>query len=391
MELSLRTTLPRTVEGDGAVVVPGKLLVDLSRAFAAGRGDDRLPTGGRRRDRLGGELYVAAEHLRGGGFPAPALRPTCRCTRSTTASLLDDDRPGGAFCVARRVAAGADRDPGAVRGQAPDDGCDGLVPALDQGDGAAEPGPELEAIIPARALAELGAHRRGRGDGRSSAPTRTPSSSARGTRWLTTRRIDGQFPDVKQVVAGARSSIEVEIPREELLRDRPPRGRDGATQRPAAAALCGGRVDGVGPEPGRRRDAASRCRSPYTGEPLEIGFNAEFLADGVDSVTGDTVRAEADQPAPARLDHGRRRRVLVPDHADPARRLIVREVTLRDFRSYARLELALEPGLVLVTGANGAGKTNLLEALHVVTQGFSPRTRSDAQLIRSGAEAPASH
>ena len=40
---------------------------------------------------------------------------------------------------------------------------------------------------------------------------------------------------------------------------------------------------------------------------------------------------------------------------------------------------------MLVTGANGAGKTNLLEALHVGTQGFSPRTRVDQQLIRLGA------
>jgi DNA replication and repair protein RecF len=35
-------------------------------------------------------------------------------------------------------------------------------------------------------------------------------------------------------------------------------------------------------------------------------------------------------------------------------------------------------------GPNGAGKTNLLESLHVGTQGFSPRTRSDASLIRFG-------
>jgi len=42
---------------------------------------------------------------------------------------------------------------------------------------------------------------------------------------------------------------------------------------------------------------------------------------------------------------------------------------------------------VLVTGANGAGKTNLLESLHVGTQGFSPRTRADQQLIRLGATA----
>jgi len=42
---------------------------------------------------------------------------------------------------------------------------------------------------------------------------------------------------------------------------------------------------------------------------------------------------------------------------------------------------------VLVTGPNGAGKTNLLESLHVGTQGFSPRTRTDAQLVRFGRDA----
>ena len=42
---------------------------------------------------------------------------------------------------------------------------------------------------------------------------------------------------------------------------------------------------------------------------------------------------------------------------------------------------------MLVTGPNGAGKTNLLESLHVGTQGFSPRTRVDAQLVRFGREA----
>jgi DNA replication and repair protein RecF len=39
---------------------------------------------------------------------------------------------------------------------------------------------------------------------------------------------------------------------------------------------------------------------------------------------------------------------------------------------------------VLAVGPNGVGKTNLLESLHVGTQGFSPRTRADAQLIRFG-------
>jgi DNA replication and repair protein RecF len=42
---------------------------------------------------------------------------------------------------------------------------------------------------------------------------------------------------------------------------------------------------------------------------------------------------------------------------------------------------------VLATGPNGAGKTNLLEALHVGTQGFSPRTRTDRELVRFGESA----
>ncbi|MGE5272452.1 MAG: DNA replication/repair protein RecF [Verrucomicrobiota bacterium] len=66
---------------------------------------------------------------------------------------------------------------------------------------------------------------------------------------------------------------------------------------------------------------------------------------------------------------------------------MVSSVSLANFRSYARLELSLGPGLVLAVGPNGAGKTNLLESLHVGTQGFSPRTRSDGELIRFGSTA----
>ena len=39
---------------------------------------------------------------------------------------------------------------------------------------------------------------------------------------------------------------------------------------------------------------------------------------------------------------------------------------------------------MLAVGPNGVGKTNLLEAIHVATQGFSPRTRTDGQLVRFG-------
>ncbi len=41
---------------------------------------------------------------------------------------------------------------------------------------------------------------------------------------------------------------------------------------------------------------------------------------------------------------------------------------------------------MLVAGPNGSGKTNLIEAVHVGTQAFSPRTRADAQLIRFGCD-----
>ena len=39
---------------------------------------------------------------------------------------------------------------------------------------------------------------------------------------------------------------------------------------------------------------------------------------------------------------------------------------------------------MLVVGPNGVGKTNLLEALHVGVQGFSPRTRAEPRLVRFG-------
>ena len=39
---------------------------------------------------------------------------------------------------------------------------------------------------------------------------------------------------------------------------------------------------------------------------------------------------------------------------------------------------------MLVVGANGVGKTNLLEGAHVATQGFSPRTRTESQVVRFG-------
>jgi DNA replication and repair protein RecF len=65
----------------------------------------------------------------------------------------------------------------------------------------------------------------------------------------------------------------------------------------------------------------------------------------------------------------------------------VLSVELRDFRTYARSEATLGPGLTIVHGPNGAGKSNLLEAIYFGCTGGSPRTRTERELIRFGAQA----
>jgi DNA replication and repair protein RecF len=65
----------------------------------------------------------------------------------------------------------------------------------------------------------------------------------------------------------------------------------------------------------------------------------------------------------------------------------VLSVQLRDFRTYSRAEAHLGDGLTVVHGANGAGKSNLLEALYFGCTGYSQRTRSERELVRFGAQA----
>lgn len=60
---------------------------------------------------------------------------------------------------------------------------------------------------------------------------------------------------------------------------------------------------------------------------------------------------------------------------------------LADVRRFAEAELRPGPGLNLITGDNGAGKTSVLEALHLLAYGRSFRGRVRDGLIRTGAEA----
>src|SRR5215510_6754116 len=57
---------------------------------------------------------------------------------------------------------------------------------------------------------------------------------------------------------------------------------------------------------------------------------------------------------------------------------------LKDFRSYAALHLAVEAPLVALTGENGAGKTNALEAISLFTPGRGLRRAELAEMARIG-------
>ncbi|WP_018636655.1 DNA replication/repair protein RecF [Parafrankia elaeagni] len=59
-------------------------------------------------------------------------------------------------------------------------------------------------------------------------------------------------------------------------------------------------------------------------------------------------------------------------------------LSLTDFRSYPRLDLLLEPGVTAFVGANGQGKTNLIEAIGFVATLGSHRVANDAPLVREG-------
>ena len=62
------------------------------------------------------------------------------------------------------------------------------------------------------------------------------------------------------------------------------------------------------------------------------------------------------------------RRVAQSEEGNPFR-LSVEKIVLTQFRSYARLVLEVGPGPIVLIGGNGAGKTNLLEALSLLAPG----------------------
>ena len=146
--------------------------------------------------------------------------------------------------------------------------------------------PELEAIIPARALEELRRIAAGTEEIELGVQENQVVFGAEGVT-LTTRRIDGQFPNYKQLIPEA-FEHDVTLPRDEFLEV----VRRTAVMAQRNAPLRLRFEDGELTVSAQTQDVGESRESlpvAFSGEPLETGFNPDFLRDGIESVAGDQV------------------------------------------------------------------------------------------------------
>ncbi|HEY2938210.1 MAG TPA: DNA polymerase III subunit beta [Gaiellaceae bacterium] len=293
MELSLRSSLEANVEAEGSVVVPGRLLLELARLLpdAEVSLEHKLEEAvvevrcGSATYRL--HTYNAEDFPRlpdvGGVERHEVDRETLLETvaRVSRSASRDESRPvlTGVlmrFEPGKLVMAATD----SYRLSVKETPLEGSLP-------------ELEAIVPARALGEL-ARIAQAGDEIELGVHENQVVFGTGDAWLTTRRIDGQFPNYKQLVPET-FDHEVSLPRDEMLdvvrrvsvmaqRNSPLRLRFAEGELTVSA-----QTQDVG-------EARESLPVEFGGEPLEIGFNAEFLRDGVESVVGDHARLKLISP-----------------------------------------------------------------------------------------------
>ena len=115
-----------------------------------------------------------------------------------------------------------------------------------------------------------------------------------GDAWLTTRRIDGQFPNYRQLLPEA-FEVELTLPKAELA-DVVRRASVLALRNsPLRLKLAEGEltVSAQTQDVGETRETMPAA---YSGEELVIGFNAEFLREGLESVTSDGVQLKLINP-----------------------------------------------------------------------------------------------
>ena len=143
--------------------------------------------------------------------------------------------------------------------------------------------PELEAIVPARALDELRRIAGGSSEIQLGLLDNHALFEADGV-WLSTRRSYGQFPNYKQLIPET-FEHDVRLPRDELLDV----VRRVAVMAQRSSPLRLRFAEGELTISSQTQDveSAREMPAPYTGDPLEIGFNADYLRDGIESVAGD--------------------------------------------------------------------------------------------------------
>jgi DNA polymerase III subunit beta len=153
--------------------------------------------------------------------------------------------------------------------------------------------PDLEAIVPGRALQELARIANAGDEVEIGVQENQVLFSTDGV-WLTTRRIDGQFPNYRQLLPES-FEHELVIPRVELLEVI--RRASVMIQRstPLQLRFAEGELTVIA----RTHEVGESKESMpigFAGEPLEIGFNADFLRDGLELLDSDDVRVKLISP-----------------------------------------------------------------------------------------------
>jgi DNA polymerase III subunit beta len=293
MELSLRTSLEAQVESDGSVVVPGRLFVDIARllpdsdvqiehrveegvlAVTCGSASYRLHTYSaedfpRLPDVDDTQIFtVDAEAL---------LETVSQVSRSAS---RDESRPVLTGILARF-------EPGKLVMAA----TDSYRLAVKETDLAGS-SQELEAIIPARALTEL-ARIVGSATQLELGVQENQVAFRTGDAVLTTRRIDGQFPNVKQLLPEQFEHV-VTLPRSELLEVVRRVSVMAQRNSPLRLRFADGELN-ISAQTQDVGEAKESLPAPFAGDPLEIGFNPDFLRDGIESVQSDEVQLKLISP-----------------------------------------------------------------------------------------------
>jgi DNA polymerase-3 subunit beta len=293
MELSLQSSLEASVEEPGKVVIPGRLLVDLARLLP----DNQVAIAYRPEEGVV-EVTCGPAHYKLHTYGSEDFP---RLPDPGAAALFRIDRPA-LVETAVKVSRSASRDesrpvltgilvrfePGKVVMAATDSYRLSVKETPLEGDA-----PELEAIVPARALGELARIAHGDGELQLGVHENQVVFTVDGT-VLTTRRIDGQFPNYSQLLPES-FEHELTIARDELLEVVRRTAVMSQRNSPLRLRFAEGELT-VSAQTQDLGEAHESMPVPFSGDPLEIGFNPDFLREGIESIEGDELRLKLISP-----------------------------------------------------------------------------------------------